>query len=341
MAFSIASFLLAFLLVPSCLGAGTAAKAKAKAKAKDPEPVESDSDEEEEEPAEPAPKSKRAQAKAAKAKAKDHKPIESDSDEEEPAKPAPAAFNPPGRVPAKAADEDDEEDDEEDGSDDESEDEDEAEKPKAAEAEPAPAKVRLPASMADCYKEAVQGVGFKGHAEYPGITEAAVVSYCPLCGLPPDFCIWGPSWDKCKPVALEKFPYYYPELAGIDLGDAKQKAQEAVDKSKVKELPGGKKTRAKSPEVFIKKNTRGGRKCVTCIIGLESFGVKPEAVAKLCKKKFACGSAPVKGEQGQPDCVEIQGDFEEEVITLLVENFKEIPRRKVTIAEGGKVKGRK
>merc|ERR1719221_339696 len=22
--------------------------------------------------------------------------------------------------------------------------------------------------------------------------------YCPICGLPPDFCQYGPSWEKCN-----------------------------------------------------------------------------------------------------------------------------------------------
>jgi len=276
-------------------------------------------DREREEQAEPAAASKGKQ-----------KEPESD-DDDEPAKPAkPAAIDPPAREPAK-----------EESSDDESGGEDGAEEPKAAEAEAALLKIGPPANMAACYKEILQGSGFKGHEEYPEISSAATVEYCPVCGLPPDFCIWGPSWDKCKPVCMEKFPYYYPELAGVDLGAAKEKAQAAEEKAKVKELPGGKKTRAKSPEVLIRKMTRGGRKCVTSIQGLEAFGVKPEAAAKLFKKKFACGSAPVKGEQGQPDTVDIQGDFEDEVIQLIVENFKEVPKKKISVVEGGKVKGRK
>ena len=36
------------------------------------------------------------------------------------------------------------------------------------------------------------------------------------------------------------------------------------------------------------------------------FGVKLDAVAKLFKKKFACGSSVVKGENGAPDTVDVQ-----------------------------------
>jgi len=279
-------------------------------------------------------KEEQAKDEEAKGKKKEPEPVaEPDSDDgDEPAKPALAALDPPARKLAKAADE---------GSDDESGDEDEGEGPKAAEAEAAPSKVSPPANMAEYYKEILKGSGFKGHEEYPEIKGPATVDYCHVCSLPPDFCIWGPCWDKCKPVCMEMFLYLYPELAGGDSGEAKQKAQAADEKARVKELPGGKKTRAKSPEVLIRKLTRGGRKCVTSIAGLEGFGVKPEAAAKLFKKKFACGSAPVKGEPGQPDTVDIQGDFEDEVVQLLVENFKEIPKKKISVVEGGKVKGRK
>lgn len=187
---------------------------------------------------------------------------------------------------------------------------------------------------------------FRPHTSYPDITGPEEMFYCTVCGLPPDFCIYGPSWDKCRPIAMEKYPQYYPELTGISLEDAKAKAQEAAEKGKVKEKPGGKKIREKSPEVSIKKLARGGRKCVTSIAGLDGFGVKLEDAAKKFKKKFACGSAVVKGENGAPDTVDIQGDIqgnmdEDEVIDLICAEFKDVPREKVTFLEGGtKKKGK-
>jgi len=42
---------------------------------------------------------------------------------------------------------------------------------------------------------------------------AIKVVYCPIDGLPPDFCQYGPSWDKSKPWVMENFPEYCPELA--------------------------------------------------------------------------------------------------------------------------------
>merc|ERR1711957_207796 len=111
----------------------------------------------------------------------------------------------------------------------------------------------------------------KPHDSYPEITEPVIVKYCPHCGLPGDFCIHGPHWDKCKPWCMENCPEYYPELGDVSLTDAKAKAAAAVDKTKVKEKPGGKVVRSASPSITIKKMSRGGRKCVTSVIGLEGF----------------------------------------------------------------------
>lgn len=186
-------------------------------------------------------------------------------------------------------------------------------------------------------------VVFKAHDSYPEIKKEEKVVYCPICGLPPDFCQYGVSWAKCKPSCIEKFPQYYPELAGINLDEAKDTAAAAAEKGKVKEKPGGKKVREASPHVTVKKLTRGGRKCVTMIVGLDGFGVNLDAAAKKFKKKFACGCAVVKGEAGHPDSVDVQGDIADtgDPVDLICDEFRSVPREKVTIEAGGtKKKGK-
>eukprot|EP00931_Biecheleriopsis_adriatica_P104308 TRINITY_DN78990_c0_g1_i1.p1 TRINITY_DN78990_c0_g1~~TRINITY_DN78990_c0_g1_i1.p1 ORF type:complete len:260 (-),score=109.13 TRINITY_DN78990_c0_g1_i1:73-852(-) len=184
---------------------------------------------------------------------------------------------------------------------------------------------------------------WRPHDDFPPIEKAEDVFYCPVpeCGLPPDFCQYGPCWEKCKPWCLENVPHYYPELSGVSLEDAKKSAEAAKEKSKEKLLPGGKKKREKSPGVSIKKLSRGGRKCVTSVAGLDTFGVKLDDVAKLFKKKFACGCAVVKGENTAPDTVDIQGDFEDEVIDIILAEWKDVPREKITVLDGAtKKKGK-
>jgi hypothetical protein len=53
--------------------------------------------------------------------------------------------------------------------------------------------------------------------------------------LPPEFCEFGPSFDKCKPWIKENFPDLYPS-------EVLNPAEGSADKPKeeVKILPGGK-----------------------------------------------------------------------------------------------------
>lgn len=173
-------------------------------------------------------------------------------------------------------------------------------------------------------------IEFKPHDSYPPMEGMVEIMYCPICGLPPDFCQYGPCWEKCKPWCMEHCPQYYPELSGVSLEDAKKTAQEATERGKEKLLPGGKKKRESSPRIRIKKLTRSGRKCVTSVTGLEGFDVKLDDVAKRFKKKFSCGCSVVKGENGVPDSVDIQGDFEEEAAELIVAEFK-LPQGKIIV----------
>mmetsp|Transcript_15622 Transcript_15622/g.43168 ORF Transcript_15622/g.43168 Transcript_15622/m.43168 type:complete len:258 (+) Transcript_15622:66-839(+) len=245
--------------------------------------------------------------------------------------------------PKEESEEEEEEDEEDDEDDSESESEEETKDDKAKFTPPPRAEEKAEEKEPEKPKEKPKpfSVEFKGHTEFPPMQAPCKIEYCPTCGLPPDFCQYGPSWDKCKPWCMEKYPHYYPELSGASLEDAKKTAEAAQEKTKEKELPGGKKKGAVSPHVYIKKLSRGGRKCVTQVVGLEGFEIKLDAMAKLFKKKFACGAAVVQGDNGQPDCVEIQGDFGEEVIEIVQSEHKDIPYEKFSCSEGGtKKKGK-
>merc|ERR1719219_3166606 len=103
-----------------------------------------------------------------------------------------------------------------------------------------------------------------------------------------------------------------------------------------------KKKRDASPHVFIRKLTRGGRKCVTTVTGLDGFGVNMEDVAKKFKKKFACGCAVVKDNAGV-DMIEIQGDFVSggEVVDELCDKFPDVTPEKVSIMDSATKKAGK
>eukprot|EP00927_Polykrikos_kofoidii_P011594 TRINITY_DN14948_c0_g1_i1.p1 TRINITY_DN14948_c0_g1~~TRINITY_DN14948_c0_g1_i1.p1 ORF type:complete len:166 (-),score=30.43 TRINITY_DN14948_c0_g1_i1:379-876(-) len=85
-----------------------------------------------------------------------------------------------------------------------------------------------PAAAAAASEEPAKVVGpleveFVPHDKQPPMQQAVKVVYCPNCGLPPDFCQYGPTWEKCKPWCLENFPQYYPHLSGVSLDEAKKK----------------------------------------------------------------------------------------------------------------------
>jgi len=183
---------------------------------------------------------------------------------------------------------------------------------------------------------------FKAHTDYPPMKCAVVVQYSPHSGLPPDFCQYGPTWDKCKPWCMENFPQYYPELSGVSLEDAKKTAEDASEKSKEKLLPGGKKKRDASPHISIRLLTRGGRKCCTTVTGLDGFGVNMEDAAKKWKKKFACGCSVVKDNAGC-DIIEIQGDVVSggDLENTLCDQFPDITPAKISVMDSAtKKKGK-
>lgn len=171
---------------------------------------------------------------------------------------------------------------------------------------------------------------FMPHDKMPALTTARKLEYCPECGMPPDFCDFGGKWEICKPWVLANYPEFYPQLAGLSIDDMRKTAAtakaEADKKLKEKPLPGGKVKKEKEVKLQVKVERRQGRKKTTTIVGMDAYGVKLEAAAKIFKKKFACGSAAVKGNPGQPDCVEIQGDpGQEELCALLKKEFPELP----------------
>jgi density-regulated protein DRP1 len=74
-----------------------------------------------------------------------------------------------------------------------------------------------------------------------------------------------------------------------------------------------------SAPVIIKVSQRNKRKCVTIISGVENHGVNHKDAASFFKKKFSCGASVVK----KPEiAIEIQGDFKEDLLIILPEQFK-------------------
>jgi len=200
--------------------------------------------------------------------------------------------------------------------------------------------------------------------ELPDIIGPLEVLYCGNCGFPPEFCEFGgKGWKKkCGPWLIENMPR--PFLERYELVSAEDELVEGMEAVAVegnvttdeeasrakqttkkgeklqkgdKLLPGGKvKKGGESTCVTVEKVTRNKRKFTTVVVGLEHFGVKLKDASKLFKKKFSCGCAVVKGDAGKSDSVEIQGDFQDDVLEMIAEHkdFEDVPEEVLYIKDG-------
>ncbi|CAG8698448.1 15729_t:CDS:2 [Cetraspora pellucida] len=158
-----------------------------------------------------------------------------------------------------------------------------------------------------------------------------------VCSLPPEYCEFGPTLDKCKKWLQEKQPEMfdklyseraYPEmseqLAKTSLEDQKPN-NDAEDKKKAKEAAKIERELQKkmSSKVIITRIARNKRKCVTNVFGLENFDIDLKKAAKSFATKFACGSSVVKNNQGNDEIV-VQGDVSDDLFDFILETWPDV-----------------
>jgi len=168
------------------------------------------------------------------------------------------------------------------------------------------------------------------------------VPYCEVCSMPFEFCEWNPLFKKCKENFEKNWRKHYPEVdeseeslaelmaqLGFSGGDSASKKAQSSKKAAAADGEGAaqptskKDKKAKEPsEIVIELNNRNKKKHITIVKGLEAFGVDTAAAAKVFGKRFACGSALKKGQNGQPDQIEIQGSCRDELPAVLVDKLK-------------------
>jgi len=187
-----------------------------------------------------------------------------------------------------------------------------------------------------------------------------LVPYCEVCSLPFEFCEWNTlgSFTKCQESFQANWQTHFPDVEGeealtalmaqlgLDGGDgASKKAQKGAKKGAAATdgadaQPQSKKDKKKQEpaEIVIELNNRNKKKHITTVRGLERFEVDMTAAAKLFGKRFACGSALKKGQNGQPDQIEIQGSYRDELPAVLVDKLKMSMDDIVVMIDGKKVK---
>lgn len=85
--------------------------------------------------------------------------------------------------------------------------------------------------------------------------------------------------------------------------------------------PKKKKSSKGEPALVLELSSRGKKKSVTTISGLDLFGVKLPEASKLLGKKFACGASVTKTAEAGREQVEVQGDVVARAAELLVEQY--------------------
>uniref|UniRef100_A0A7S2RD20 SUI1 domain-containing protein n=2 Tax=Rhizochromulina marina TaxID=1034831 RepID=A0A7S2RD20_9STRA len=135
------------------------------------------------------------------------------------------------------------------------------------------------------------------------------VLYCSICGLPPDYCEFGPDVEKCRPWLEQHAPWallgdaLVEDMADMELGDKKKKKSKRGGQGRKKALVDESKQR-----VTVSRSSRGGKKVVTHLVGLEFFpGLKLKETAKTLGKRFACSTSVKDTPTGEKD-IQIQGD---------------------------------
>ncbi|KAL4589510.1 hypothetical protein LXL04_002417 [Taraxacum kok-saghyz] len=177
------------------------------------------------------------------------------------------------------------------------------------------------------------------------------VLYCGVCGLPAEYCEFGPDFEKCKPWLIQNAADIYPDLQDANAKEVDKVSNQlqsssitdgtsasgssAPKQESVKKLPGGKVKKKERQEVIIEKVTRNKRKSITTIKGLELFGIKLSDASKKLGKKFATGASVVKGPT-EKDQIDVQGDIAYDILDFITHTWPDVPETAVFFIEDGK-----
>jgi len=171
------------------------------------------------------------------------------------------------------------------------------------------------------------------------IDEALDVVYCPTCGFPPEYCCFGPNFEKCVPWILENMMEVLDEevLTRL-LGEAT--LEDAEDDKKKKKKSGIKKKAAAGAvemKVVIARVQRQKRKFVTVVSGLDTVpNLKMKDASKALGKKYASGASINESANGKSKEVVIQGDVASVIAGFIATEFN-VPMDAIFMIEDGKL----
>ncbi|KPA79440.1 hypothetical protein ABB37_05278 [Leptomonas pyrrhocoris] len=179
-----------------------------------------------------------------------------------------------------------------------------------------------------------EGAGDKEEAEgalADGRVPPIEVLYCPNCSFPAEYCEFGGMMEKCRPWLLE----HAAELA--DAEDRGRKRRILTEKDRLEALLEGRGIKkALERVVVIDVGKRSGKHMNTAVFGMDLFGFNLKDLSRDWRKRFSCGGGVRSAEEGMhQDCIDIQGNVQDEVAEMLVSKYS-IPKTAVFIMEGKK-----
>lgn len=163
--------------------------------------------------------------------------------------------------------------------------------------------------------------------------EAKTVIYCGVCTLPPEYCEFGLSFNRCKQWLKENYEDMFNTLysdealanatSTLSLEKENKISQDLLKKQQREEARVERELQKKlSSKVTIKRIERNKRKHIISISGLEVFDIELKKLSKQLSSRFATGCSIVKNAEGHEDIL-VQGDLSDEakefIEKLLVE----------------------
>lgn len=165
------------------------------------------------------------------------------------------------------------------------------------------------------------------------------VYYCKVCNGLPEYCSFiSTKFDECKTRLQEDNADLYTEIYEGDGAETevtgKKKKKNKSKKNQVNEF-------VKGTRVKVIHLTRGAKKGVTAIEGVDGYGLNIKDIAKALGKKFACGNSIKKTDAGDL-YIQLMGDPEEdELVAALQKAEEKFKLAKFDFEEGGSQKKEK
>ncbi|XP_042751346.1 translation machinery-associated protein 22 isoform X2 [Lactuca sativa] len=154
------------------------------------------------------------------------------------------------------------------------------------------------------------------------------VLYCGVCGLPAEYCEFGPDFEKCKPWLIQHAAEIYPDLLQDPNAKEVDKVSNQLQSSSIAD--------GTSASVACRLFSTKTRTCKeTSRWQDKKEGIKLSEASKKLGKKFATGASVVKGPT-EKDQIDVQGDIAYDIVDFITQTWPDVPETAIFFIEDGK-----